>query len=101
MKTSPLARSELLELFCNRFTADPRYSRHSWEKLHQQVQLLLFNKPTTFSGICIAFLETTQNFAHFEKKYQLHSRNVLEVLDPDKCGYFNVTKLLFYNTLRQ
>ena len=49
MKTSPLARSELLELFCNRFTADPRYSRHSREKLHQQVQLLLFNKPTTFS----------------------------------------------------
>ena len=48
-----------------------------------------------------AFLESTQNFIHFEQKGQLHSLYILEVIDTDKCGYFNARKLLFWNTLRQ
>ena len=61
----------------------------------------IISKTENIFLVFIAFLKSTQNFSNFEKKDQLHSRNVLEVLDPDKCGYFNVTKLLFYNTLRQ
>ena len=71
------------------------YSPHRWEKLRQQVQLLLSNKAITFSQIFVAFLESTQSFAHFEKKDELHSSNIFEVIDPNKCGFFNVRKLLF------
>ena len=100
-KTFPLVRSELLGLFANRFTADRMYSRHIWKKLHHQVQLLLSQKRKTFSSIFIAFLESTQNFAHFDQNDQLHSLNISEVIDPDKCGYFNIRNVLFNNTLCQ
>ena len=48
-----------------------------------------------FSSICIAFLESTQNFGYLEVKDQLHSLNILEVIDPEICGYSNARKLLF------
>ena len=57
--------------------------------------MLLSQKLGKFSGIFIAFLESTQIFAQFEKKDQLHSLNISEVIDPYKCGYFNARKLLF------
>ena len=94
-KTSPLVRSKFLGHFGNTLTADHMYSCHRWEKLQQQIQTLLSHKWRTFSGIFVAFLECTQNFAHFFKKDQLHSLNNLEVINPEKCGYFNARKLLF------
>ena len=33
--------------------------------------------------------QSTQNSAHFETKDQLHSLNILEVIDPEKKGSFN------------
>ena len=47
----------------------------------------------------IAFFQSTQNSAHFENEGQLHSFNILEVVDPDKCGYVNSRMPLFQNTL--
>ena len=44
------------------------YSRHTWEKLQQQVQTVLCQKQSTFSSFFIAFFSSTQNFAHFETK---------------------------------
>ena len=52
-------------------------------------------KRLTLSAISIAFLESPQIFPHFERKDQLHSLNISEVIDPDKRGYFNARKLLF------
>ena len=80
-KTSALVRFEILGLFGNRFTADCMYSRRRWEKLFQPVQMLLSEKRRLFSGILIAFLDSTQNFAHFQKKDHLHSLNISEVID--------------------
>ena len=71
------------------------YSRHRWEKLPQQLQTLLSQKQKTFSAIFIAFSESTEKISHFQKKDYLHSLNISEVIDPDKCGYFNARKLLF------
>ena len=48
-----------------------------------------------FPAIFIAFLESKQDFAYFEKNDQLHSLNVLEVIDPNNCGYFIAHKVLF------
>ena len=93
-KTSPLKRSKILGLFGNSLTADRMYSPHRWEELHQKFQTLLPQKQKTFSLIFIAFLESTQNFAHFEKKDPRHTLNIFEVIDPDKCGSFNAGKLL-------
>ena len=57
--------------------------------------MLLFQKARTFSAIFIAFMESTQEFAHFEKKDRLQSLKIFEVIELDDCGYFNVPKLLF------
>ena len=84
-RTSPLFRSEILGLFGNRFTADRMYPRHTWENLQKQVQTLLCQKQSLCSSIFIAFLECTQNFAHFEKKDQLHSLYNSEVIDPNNA----------------
>ena len=92
-KASPLVRSEILGLFGNTLTAEHMYSRHTWEKFPQQTQMLLFQKLKTFSHIFITFFQSTQNFPHFQKKDQLHSLNISEVIDPEKCGYFNARKL--------
>ena len=94
-KISPLVRSEILGLFGDTFTAHRMYSPHSWEKLRQQVQTLLSQKWRAFSAIFFAFLESIQNFAHFENRDQLHSLNISEVSDQDNCVYFNAPKLRF------
>ena len=56
---------------------------------------LLSERQRTFFPNSIAFLESTPNLSHFEKKGQFHCLNILEVIDPEKCGYFNARKLLF------
>ena len=94
-KISPLVRSQIMDMFGNRFTADRMYFPHRWEKLQQQVQKLLSHKRSIFSPILFAFLESTQNFTHFEQKDRLHSFHVSEVIDTDKCGSFNARNLLF------
>ena len=94
-KTSPLVKCEILGLFGNTFTADYMYSRHRWEELMQQVHMLLSEKARTFSENFIAFSESKQNFPHFEKENQIHCLNILEVIHPDKCGYFSSQKVLF------
>ena len=42
-----------------------------------------------------------RNDAHFQKKDQLLSLNISEVIHSKKCGYLNARKLLFQNTLRE
>ena len=100
-KTSPLVRYKILELFGYTFGADHMYSRQRWEKLTQQVQTLLSQKRGTFSEIFITFSESTQSFAHFEKKDELHSLNNLEIIESEKYGYFSARECLFYINLRQ
>ena len=85
-KIFTLGRSKILEMFGNMFTADHMYCRHRWEKLWQKVQTLLSQKRRKFPGIFIGVSESTQNFTDFEEKDQLHSLNISEVIDPDKCG---------------
>ena len=92
---SSLVKSEISGLFGNALSPDHMYSCHQCRKLRQQVQMRLSQKQGTFSGIFIAFSESTQNIVHFAKKDQLHGLNILEVLDHVKCGYFNSPKVVF------
>ena len=71
------------------------------KKFAQPVSLPLTQQWKTFSAIFIQFSQSAQSSVHFEKKDQLDSLNISEVRDSEKCGYSNVRKLLFQNTLRE
>ena len=94
-KTSHLVRFEMLRLFCNTLAVDHMYSPHSLKKFPQLVQRLLSEIPKTCSEIFIIFMESTKNFGPFEEKDELHGLNFSEVIDSEKCGYFNSRKPLF------
>ena len=52
--------------------------------------------------ICIFFtvcLEFTLNFEHFEKKNELHSIRISEIIDFERRAYLNPLTVLFLKTL--
>ena len=52
----------------------------------------LSKKPNTFCRFFIAFLESTLNFEHFEKKKKKNeprSLSISEVIDSEKRAYLN------------
>ena len=100
-ETSLLVRSEILRLFGKTVTDDHMYYRHNWHQFRQQIQTPLSPKVKIVSQIFFAFLKSTENFAYFQEKDQLHSLNILEVIDSERCGYLNARKLLFQNTVRE
>ena len=57
-------------------------------------------KTKTISQISIAFLKSTSNVAHSEKKDHLDSSNVGKVIDSKNCAYLNSKNLFFQNTLQ-
>ena len=69
-----LVLCKILGLFVNTLTDDGKYSLLYRDNLTQQIQILLSQKPKTFSHFFSAFLKSTLNFAHFQKKDDPHSR---------------------------
>ena len=69
-----LVLSKILGLFVNTLTDDEKYSLLYRENLTQPIQILLSQKRKTFSHFFAAFLKSTLNFAHFQKKDDPHSR---------------------------
>ena len=55
--------------------------RHSTAKFRQELQMLFPQKRETFSETLIPFFLSTHNSRPFEKKDQLHSINISEVID--------------------
>ena len=47
----------------------------------------------------IEFLKSTWNFEHFEKRDDLYSWNISELIDTEECGFLNARKLVLQNTL--
>ena len=50
-------------------------------------------------GIFIPFLKCPWNFVYLQKKHQLDSLNISEVIDSEKYSYWNAKKQLFQNNL--
>ena len=98
-KTSGFVPCKMLGLFGNTLAADHMDSRHTWGKFPQQVKIPLSQKEKKLFRIFIAFLQSTQNFAHSEKKCQLYSLNSWEVIGSKKCGCLNTWKLLLQNAI--
>ena len=53
---------------------DEKYSLLYRENLTQQIEILLSQKPKTFSQLSSEILKHTLKFAHFQKKDDPHSR---------------------------
>ena len=80
-KKCALVRSKILGLFVNKLTAEYTYSRRNMKTLTQKVQTPLSLKQKTFSGFFIAFLKSTWNAEHFQKKGESSSLSISEIID--------------------
>ena len=69
-----LVLCKILGLFVNTLTDDGKYSLLYRDNLMQQIQILLSQKPKTFSKLSSEILKLTLNFAHFQKKVDPHSQ---------------------------
>ena len=79
---SALVRSKILGLFVNTLTAEYMYCGRNMQTFRQQVQTPLSLKQKTFSGFFIAFLKSTCNGEHFQKKGQSFSLSISEIYTP-------------------
>ena len=65
---------KILGLFVNTLTEDGKYSLLYRDNLTQQIQILLSQKPKTFSKFSSETLKPTLNSEHFQKKDDPHSQ---------------------------
>ena len=69
-----LVLCKILGLFVNTLTDHDKYSLLYRDNLTQQIQILLYQKPKTFSKLSSEILNPILNFEHFQKKVDPHSR---------------------------
>ena len=69
-----LVLCKILGLFVNTLTDDGKDSLLYRDNLTQQIQILLSQKPKTFSQLSSEILKPTLNFEYFQKKDDPHSR---------------------------
>ena len=81
-------------------TAKYWYSRRNMQTFTQQVQTPLCFKQKTFSGFFIAFLKSTSNGEHFQKKGESSSLSISEIIDSKTGGYLSGWKALLQNSFR-
>ena len=66
-----LALCKILGLFVNTLTDDDKYCLLYRDNLMQPIQIRLSKKQNPFSQFFSAFLKSTLNFKHFQKKMTL------------------------------
>ena len=69
-----LVLCKFLRLLVKTLTDDEKYSLLYRENLTQPIQILLSQKPKTFSQLSSEILKDRLNFEHFQKKDDPHSR---------------------------
>ena len=69
-----LVLCKILGLFVNTLTDDGKYSLLYRDNLMQQIQILLSQKPKTFSKLSSEILKPTLNFENFQKKVDPYSQ---------------------------
>ena len=85
-KKSLLVICNILRLFSNTSSADGRYSLLNTDDLMQPIQMRVSQRQRTFSRFFSAFLKSSLNFEHFEKKDDPHSWCISEITDSKKRG---------------
>ena len=81
-----LVLCKFLRLLVKTLTDDEKYSLLYRENLTQHIQILLCQKRKTFSHFFPAFLKSTLDYAHFQKKDDPHSRCSSQITVSEK-GY--------------
>ena len=76
------------------------YSGRNMQTFTQQVQKPLSLKQKNFCGFFIAFLKSTWNGEHFQKKGESSSLSISEIIDSKKFGYLSAWKALLQNSFR-
>ena len=76
-----LVRCKILGLFVNTLTDAGKYSLLYRDNLTQQIQILLSQKPKTFSKLSSEILKPTLNFEIFKKKETL----IADVVPKSPC----------------
>ena len=79
-----LVLCKFLRLLVKTLTDDEKYSLLYRENLTQPIQILLSQKPKTFSRLSSKILNPTLNFEHFQKKDDPHSRCSSQITVPEK-----------------
>ena len=83
-KKSLLVICKISRLFPNTLIGDGKYSLFNRDNLTQPIQMQLPQKQKTFCEFFSAFLKSSLNFAHFQKKDDSHSRGISEIRDSEK-----------------
>ena len=81
-------------------TAEYTYFRRNMQTLMQQVQTPLSLKQKIISGFFNAFLKSTWNGEHFQKKGESSSLSISETIDATRGGYLSAWKALLQNSFR-
>ena len=97
---SAFFRSKISGLFVHTLTAEYMYSRRNMQDFAQQVHTPLSLKQKTFSGFFIAFLKSTSNGEHFQKKGESSSLSVSEIIDSKRGGYLSAWNALLQTSFR-
>ena len=74
-----LVLCKFLRLLVKTLTDDEKYSLLYRDNLPQQIQILLSQKPKTFSRLSSEIFIPTLNFEHFQKKDHPHSRIISKI----------------------
>ena len=85
-KRSLLVIRKILNLFPNTLSTNGKYFPLNGENLMQPIQMQLSQKPKTFPQFVAAFLKTSLNFEHFQRKNDSHSWAISEITDYKKNG---------------
>ena len=82
-KKSLLLAWKILGLLVNTLAADEKYPVLHRDNLTIPIQMQLSQKQKTFSQFFAAFLKSTLNFEHFEKKDDPHRFCISEITDSE------------------
>ena len=85
-KKSLLVTWKFSRLFPKRLSADGKYCLLNRDNLTQPIQMQLSRKQKTFSEFFCAFLKSSLNFEHFQKKDDSHSWGISKITDSEKEG---------------
>ena len=80
-----LVLCKFLRLLVKTMTDDEKYCLLYRENLTQPIEILLWQKPKTFSHFFAAFLKSAINFEHFQEKDDPHSRCISQITVSEKC----------------
>ena len=85
-KNSLLVTWKISRHFPNTLCADGKYSVLNRDNLTQPIQMQVSRKQKTFSEFFSAFLKSSLNFEHFQKKDDSHSWGISKITESEKQG---------------